>query len=206
MTTVRQIERYWNAKEYARLFRELIAARPEGRFRLEIEVRAPLAAALAVIRLDELTQSYVPLYTRLLRVLLMAQESDGGWGDPVTTAVCLRALLCGQGNGFAVERGLSYLANLQKDEGIWPNLPLRRMPADAHVSAFILCQLGDSPAFREAVRWADAVTWFERHADQLDEETHELWARASLRCRLHSGMASAGPMSGTDGSIWSSVA
>src|SRR3712207_5518067 len=111
MTTVRQIERYWTAKEYARLFRDLVAARPEAQFRLEVEVRAPLAAAMAVIRMDELAQSHTPLYTRLVRFLLSTQESDGGWGDPVTTALCLRALLCGQGKGMALERGVTYLAN-----------------------------------------------------------------------------------------------
>lgn len=185
MTTLRQIERYWLAKEYVKLFRELAAARPEGRFEFETEIRAPLAAALAVIRLDELVQSHAPLYARLLRSLLLSQESDGGWGDPVTTALCLRALLCGEGNGLAVERGMTYLANLQKDEGIWPSLPLRRMPADAAASAFILSQLGDSPVFRQAVRLDAAAVWFECHASELDEQAAALWARASLRCRIY---------------------
>src|SRR3954453_17414663 len=127
MITVRQIERYWMAKDYPRLYRELVAARPEAGFRLEVDVRAPLAAAMAIIRLDELAQSHVPLYSRLLRSILTSQEADGGWGAPVTTALCVRALLCGSGNGYAVDLGIEYLANLQKTEGIWPNLPLRRM-------------------------------------------------------------------------------
>lgn len=183
MTTVRQIERYWNSKDYERLFRELIAHRPEATLRLETEMRAPLAAALAVVRLDELTQSHVPLYARLVRAILLGQESDGGWGDPATTALCLRALLCGQGDGIAIDRGMKYLANLQKDEGIWPGLPLRRMPADPHVSAFILSQVGEHRAFRAATRVEQAVAWFDRHADELDEETLALWSRATLRCR-----------------------
>jgi len=192
MTTVRQIERFWNAKDYGRLFRELVSFRPEAKLRLDIEVRAALAAALAVIRLDELSQSHHPLYTRLVRALLASQEADGGWGDPVTTTLCLRALLCGNGQGVSVERGMQYLANLQKDEGIWPNLPLRRMPADAHVSAFILSQLGDSPAFRGAVRLADATEWFRLHVESLDDDTRTLWARATLRCRLRTTPAAEG--------------
>ena len=184
MTTVRQIERYWTSKSYARLFLELTAARPEGLFRLEPgAARAPLAAAMAVIRLDELTQSHVPLYGRLVRTILTAQEADGGWGDPATTALCARGLLCGRGDGLAIQRGLTYLANLQKSEGIWPNLPLRRMPADPHASAFILLQLGDDSGFRQAVRLAEAVQWFQAHGDELDEETRQLWDRARVRCR-----------------------
>ena len=138
---------------------------------------------MAVVRLDELAQGYVPLYSRLVRAILSAQESDGGWGDPVTTALCLRALLCGGGNGIVIDRGMVYLANLQKAEGIWPNLPLRRMPADAHASAFVLHQLGDSPAFRRAVRFSEAVEWFGANADRLDEETMLLWESAAYRCR-----------------------
>jgi len=184
MTTVRQIERCWTSKSYAKLFLELIAARPEGLYRLEPgAARAPLAAAMAVIRLDELTQSHVPLCSRLVRAILTAQEADGDWGDPATTALCVRALQCGRGDGMAVQRGLTYLANLQKSEGIWPNLPLRRMPADPHASAFILLQLGDDSGFRQAVRLAEAVQWFQAHGDELDEETRQLWDRARVRCR-----------------------
>src|SRR4029077_1477677 len=119
------------------------------------------AAALAVIRLDELSQSYLPLYSRLIRAILCQQQEDGGWGDLPTTALCLRALLAGNGDGVAIERGLDYLASLQKDEGIWPAAPIRRLPEDARVSLFILYQLGDHPRFRESVDFSRAVSWFE---------------------------------------------
>lgn len=185
MMTVRQIERSWNAKDHAKLFRELVAARIESSFRLETEMaRAPLAAAMALIRLEELSQSHVPLYVKLLKAILASQDADGGWGEPVATALCLRALSCGRGNGLAVERGMRYLANLQKDEGIWSNLPIRRMPADPHVSAFILYQLGDNPLFRESVRFRDAVVWFEGRDASLEEETFDLWDHARRRCRV----------------------
>ena len=185
MTTLRQVERYWEARTYEKLFRELLAARPESAFRFEFEAGwAMPAAALAVIRLDELSQSHTPLYARLVRAVLAGQEPDGGWGDLVTTALCLRALTRGRGNGMAVERGLSYLANLQKNEGIWPAGPLRRMPADAYASGLVLYELGDCPAFREAVRFHEAVNWFEANEPWLGEETRRLWDRARLRCRL----------------------
>ena len=90
--------------------------------------RAVPAAALSLIRLDELEQAHNPLSRKLLNVLLVGQELDGGWGDPLTTALCLRALLCGHGQGQAVQRALTYVATMQKAEGIWPKEPLRRMP------------------------------------------------------------------------------
>ena len=61
--------------------------------------------------------------------------------------------------------------------------PERRMPADPHASAFILLQLGDDSGFRQAVRLAEAVQWFQAHGDELDEETRQLWDRARVRCR-----------------------
>jgi hypothetical protein len=185
MMTVRQIERHWDAKTYDRLVGDLLTARPESAFRLGMDPNRPVcSAALAVIRLDELDQSNAKIYPKLIKTILLAQESDGGWGDLVTSSLCLRALFCGQGNGVAIERGLKYLADLQKTEGIWPNIPIRRMPADPYVSALVLYELGDQKAFREAVRLQDAVNWFAGHESQLDEATKELWQRAQVRCRL----------------------
>lgn len=185
MITIRQIERSWTARTYDKLFRELVATRPESTFRFEHEQgRSTPAAAMALIRMDELSQSYVPLYGKLLRAVLASQESDGGWGDAMTTALCLRALLCSSGDGVAIDRGLTYLANLQKTEGVWPAVPLRRMPADGYVSAFILLELGDNPRFRDAVRFSDAVAWFESHESGLDPTTRALWDRARHRCRI----------------------
>ena len=185
MTTVRHIEKAWLARTYDKLFRELVAFRPEASSRLEFESGQALpAAAMAVIRLEELSQTHTPLYARLIRAILAGQDPDGGWGELATTALCLRALLGGRGDGEAARRGLDWLANLQKPEGVWPHVPIRRMPADAYASAFVLYQLGDLPQFRSSVRFAQAVGWFETHHASLDEETRRLWDRARLRCRL----------------------
>jgi hypothetical protein len=186
MTTVRQIAKLWESKSYERLFRELLAARPEASFRLEIELSGPVpAAALALIRLNELNQGHALLATTLVRALLSAQQSDGGWSDPMTTALALRALLGCHGTGAAIDRGLFYFASLQKSEGIWPNVPIRRMPADPYVSAFILYQLAEFAPFRSAVRFFDALNWFENNEHTLDADSRRLWDRASLRCKLH---------------------
>ena len=185
MMTVRQIERHWDAKTYDRLLGDLLTARPESGFRLGLDPTRPVsAAALAVIRLDELDQSHAKIYPKLIKTILLAQEADGGWGDLVTTALCLRALFCGQGHGVAIERGLKYLADLQKSEGIWPNIPIRRLPADPYVSALVLYELGDQKAFRSAVRLDDAVAWFTANESNLDTPARELWHRARTRSRL----------------------
>lgn len=183
MMTVRQIERLWNARQYGRLFREMMAGRPEASLRLEGEIaRSATAAAVAIIRLDELSQPHVPLFGTLVRAILASQERDGGWGEPMATSLCLRALLCGNGHGEAVERGMRYLADLQKDEGIWPAVPLRRMPADPYVSAFVLFQLGSDASFRTAVRFDRALRWYAESESGLDGESRRLWDRAGLRC------------------------
>jgi hypothetical protein len=186
MITIRHIERLFSDHQHRRLYRELISGRPEATFALEpVLARVVPIAALGIIRLDELSQSASALYRRLLNVVLTAQQSDGGWGEPMVTAVCIRALLCGGGDGSAVLRGLAYLANLQQPKGSWPREPLRRMPSDAFASAFILMQLGDRKPFRRAVRFDDAIAWFAEGetARQFDSETRRLWSHAALRCR-----------------------
>lgn len=186
MITIRQIERLWGSKHYERLFRDLISNRPEGTIRAQMMLGQPMGtAAMGMIRLYELSQEHTPMYATLLRAILAGQQEDGGWGDAMTTALCCRALLLGGGVGAAVQRGLAYLASLQKAEGIWPNVPIRRMPADAYISAFVVYQLAEHVEFRNAVRFLDAINWFEEHESSLDAETQILWERASTRCRLH---------------------
>ena len=186
MITVRQIERYWNNRQYDKLFNALVENRPEASFPFDpAEARSTPAAAIALIRLDELSQSHVPLYGRLVRALLASQNvNDGGWGDPVVTALCLRALLAGRGNGAGIDFGMRYLADLQKAEGVWPAGPIRRLPADPAASAFVLFQLGDRLEFRTVVRFDDALAWFETHASSLDADARRWWESARLRCQV----------------------
>ena len=185
MQTTRQIERQWSARQYDRLARELLAPRPEYSPRLLAELsRSVPAAALALIRLDELNQSNHPLCGKLIRTIIAAQEGDGGWGDPLVSALCLRALMCSKGLGLCVHRGIAHLASLQKDEGAWPAAPIRRLPEDAFVTAFILFHLADHDAFRAAVRLDDALAWLTRHESALGDDARRLAHRATLRARL----------------------
>lgn len=184
MMTIRQIERLWNMKGFERLSRELLAARQEAAFALEGLNRPCAVAALAAVRMDELSQSHLSLYSQFIKVVLGAQESDGGWGDPAVTALCLRALMLNYGDGPAIAAGLGYLATLQRDEGIWPGGPMRRMPADPGASLFILYELGDDQRFQSAVRLSDAVRWFVQHDSELSCEYRSLFQRTRSRCRL----------------------
>jgi len=195
MVTNRQIERLWTAKGFTKLYKDLIASRPEAAFELDPNsTNSEAAAALAIVRLDEMSQSYLPLYSRLIRAILCKQQDDGGWGDLPTTALCLRALLAGNGDGLAIARGLDYLASLQKDEGIWPALPVRRLPEDARISLFILYQLGDHPRFRGAIDFSRAVSWFESNRHRLDRRLQSLWDRIRPRCGGYTRAAELFPM------------
>jgi hypothetical protein len=189
MITVRQIERYWVNRQYDKLFNALVENRPEAAFPFDLtESRSTPAAAIALIRLDELSQNHVPLYGRLVRALVASQNvNDGGWGDGVITALCLRALMAGRGTGACVDFGLRYLADLQKAEGAWPAGPIRRLPADPAASAFVLFQLGDRAEFRNSVRFGDALTWFATHASSLDADARRWWESARLRCQVYAG-------------------
>jgi hypothetical protein len=186
MQTVKHIERLWSARRYDALLTQLVACRTDAQFLplLQTNSLAIPAAAMAMVRLDELGQSGAPIYHKVLVALLASQESDGGWGDPILTALCLRALLGSRGAGESIDRGLLYLANLQKEEGIWPNIPFRRMPEDALTSVVVLYHLSHEPRFRNAVSFDSAVHWFDTHANQLDPQTRKLWLSTRLRCAL----------------------
>jgi hypothetical protein len=182
MLTVRRIERLWNERKYLQILEELIAPRVEAAAVAELaETPAASAAALALVRLDELHQPQAALCPRLIRSLLALQQTDGGWGDVATTALCLRALCLQNGQGRAIERGLEYLAALQQPGGIWPKIPIRRMPEDALVSAFVLAQLADNERFRDSIRFDAALDWFHCHRWSLDPGAQSLWDHARLR-------------------------
>ncbi|HEX4054928.1 MAG TPA: hypothetical protein VHX86_11740 [Tepidisphaeraceae bacterium] len=182
MLTVRYIERLWGARKYDRLLQELMSPRVEASAAGELALTpTACAAALALVRLDELHQPHAAICSRLIRTLVSLQESDGGWGDVATTALCLRALSLQNGHGQAIDRGMDYLAMLQQPTGIWPKIPIRRMPEDALVSAFAMFQLADNDQFRTAVDFDAACVWFDAHRWTLEPAAQLLWDHARLR-------------------------
>jgi hypothetical protein len=182
MLTVKRMQRLWNAKSYQALFQESLAGRPETLEPFEAhEGWAALAASAAMIRLAELDQSYLPFYSQLLRALIAAQQADGGWGDCTTTALALHALSNDKGHGVCIDRGVEYLVNLQQPSGAWPAVPIRRMPADAFVTAFVLYELADLPVMRKELNLQAALTWCRNNGEALDGAARLLWQRAAIR-------------------------
>lgn len=186
MLTVRQIERLFTARDFSRLLHDLTSHRADALIRWDSRASRPtLAAAMAAVRLDELSQAHHPFCGKMIHAVLTAQEADGGWGDPLTTALCLRALLGSKGNGMVVDRGLAYLAAIQQDEGSLPGGPFRRMPADSHVTAAVLYLLGEFPQVAAAFRLPEAADWMDLNLGTLDAPTRILWRHGSVRCRRH---------------------
>ena len=145
MLTVRQIERWWQMQAFDRMIDELCTGRAEAVGGIRQLFTGPAAAAaLAVIRLDELHQSHLPLAGKMVRFLIAGQAPEGGWGDAVVTALALRALSRNTGTGLSVERALDRLDDLQRDDGQWPREPFRRFEGDPAVTAFVLFQLAET--------------------------------------------------------------
>ncbi len=190
MITVRQIERLWNARDYSRMLSLLMDVRPETSLRAATELaKAIPVAAMAVIRLDELNQSSAAVYGRMIRTILCGQERTGGFGNPMVTALCLRALMCGCGFGSAIERGLGYLAWLQGPEGLWPREPEHCSAGDPYVTAFILHQLADDARFVEMIPTEGTFAWFRWHESVLDGDTARLWRSIMSRRAVGRGFS-----------------
>jgi hypothetical protein len=181
--TIKQAQRFWDSRQYDRLFTTLLAHRVERSDTLAAALRGSLpAAAMMLIRLDELDQAHVPLAQTLIRCLLACQATDGGWDDPMTTALCVRALQTSRGQGQAIDRGISYLADLQKPDGSWPREPIRRLAADAYTTAFVLFQLGTSRQFQQSIRVDDALVWLGANVHRSgDADAQRLWQQIVIR-------------------------
>lgn len=162
MLTMKQAERFWNLKAYGRLIDELCPGRAEAVGGIRQLINGPVAAAaLTVIRMHELLQSHHPFVGKMVRFLVASQASDGGLGDAVTTALAIRALATDRGTGQALESAIRFVDLLQRDDGEWPREPLRRMPGDPAVTAFVLLQLVESrlPQVKSLIdRTVDRIT------------------------------------------------
>jgi hypothetical protein len=203
MMNVRMIDRAYAARDFSRLLHDLTSHRADALVQWDPQASRPvLAAAMSAIRLDELSQAHHPFCGKLLQIVLKAQEADGGWGDPLTSALCLRALMANRGDGVAIERGLAYLAALQQEEGSFPAGPFRRMPADAHVTAAILYFLGEYAAVYQSIHVSAAADWLNSHTPTMNDATRVLWRHGKLRCRL---LVTA-PSNRNDPRLWAQVA
>ena len=182
MITLRQLQRLWQVKSFSRMSSLLLEMRAESSLRLAQEVARPLPlAALAIIRLDELSQAHTPFCAQMIRTILAAQEQDGGFGDALTSALCIRALSCCNGHGTAIDRGLKYLATLQKEDGSWPRIALRRFGGDAFITALVLYHLGENEKFIQATRAEAAFDWLSAQEPEMDPETTRVFRLVRMR-------------------------
>jgi hypothetical protein len=120
--------------------------------------------------------------------VLELQDADGSYGqDPLATACAAAALgqleraMTGDADPAvpaARHRALAALAAMQADDGLMRFAADRTWQERALVGAFILCLLAGDSDFRETVRFADMMDWFEQHRNELDQATEEYWLMA----------------------------
>jgi hypothetical protein len=165
------------------------------------------AIGLGLRRLVELTHGPTALGKDMARELLDLQDADGSYsGDPLATA-CVAAGLSAVlrehfPNGDIGSRQIlaqdepkvpeivaahaRTLASLTAMQGDQPGACGFRYPDDrtaedrALVAAFVLWLLAPDPQFRQAVRFAELLNWFEQRRNRLAPETHLLWSLARV--------------------------
>ncbi len=165
---------------------------------LQARLTQPVAAAgLGLRRLVELTYGPTPLSRDMTAALLDGQGPDGSFQgtcdrDPLATATAVGGLAAvlrehhGRNTqscpdlGDALDRALASLCAMQMEDGLFCHGDDRTIEDRALTSAFVLFLLARLPGFREAIRFADLMTWFDERADRLDDVTLELYQMASL--------------------------
>jgi len=190
MLSVYQIERHFRSRHIDTLLRGVSPLGMELPLPLMVRLSAePVAViALALRRVLELTYGPTPLSRELIAYLLEHQNNDGsfgdgttgnvnGPGDPLATAAvvaALTALAREHANtphpeaALARERAIAALANSQADSGLFSSAADRTTEDTTLNSAFILSLLAGDEEFRQSVRFADLLTWFEEHVDEVD--------------------------------------
>lgn len=164
---------------------------------LQSRLTQPIAAAgLGLRRLVELTYGPTPLSRDMTAALLDGQLACGSFvsnsdRDPLVAAAAVAGLAAvwrehhGSAEGQsgltdAMDRAMAALSAMQMEDGLFCHGDDRTLEDRALTSAFVLFLLARLPRFREAVRFADLMTWFEERADRLSDETLELYHMARL--------------------------
>jgi len=221
MISLHSIEKALEHSELDRLVADLAPGGAELPLPLRVALASSPAAplALALRRTVQLTYGPTPLSRDLLARLLDVLHAPGpdatgtgasgggggggGGGDLLglaATAAALGTLLAEHPDGEATpavraayDRALGALAAAQAGDGLFVGAAERTFTERVRHSAAALMLLGDQPAFRAAVRYAELVSWFDEHADRLDPTAERFWtiARAGDQAR-HAAEAAVG--------------
>ncbi len=199
MLSLHIIEKAIETRDYDRLIRELTANGLDLPLPLRVRLSSTDAAGLALglRRVVELTYGPTALSRGLTDRLLGLQSPHGGFGetdqhgrgtDLLATACVVAAfgrLLSEhqtvegrQRVQAAHDRAIAALAAGQAGDGLFVGSGDRTYIDRVRHTAFVVMLLGDNPGFRAGVRWAELMTWFDEHADQLDPVTERFWEMA----------------------------
>jgi len=192
MLSVNLLEKYFEAARFERILEGVL----DNGLELPLSLRIRLsqshfaAAALGLRRVVELTYVPTSLSREMTHMLLEAQEPNGSYGyDPLTTATVAAALgkvLREHHDGDQPEVTRAYhgamaaLGAMQDDRGLFVAVDDRDEQQRALTGAFILWLLADDEPFRESVRLAELLDWFESNSDRLDRGTLRLWQMARV--------------------------
>ncbi len=162
---------------------------------LQARLSQPAAAiGLGLRRLCELIYGPTSLSRAMVDTLIQSQLPDGTFAgcvdrDPLTTAAAAAGLAASlrehqadmqSPSAEALDRAFVGLSAMQDDEGLFRHSDDRTEQDRALTSAFVLFLLARLPQFRESIRFAELMTWFDERADRLDEDTAQLYHMASL--------------------------
>lgn len=165
MTSVRQIDGLWSEGRTRQLVTELTRFRPDFPASLidSLSSSAVVAAALAMMRLQELDQTLFASYEGLERKLLASQAEDGSFGSIPVTALACRALLVEPTSSEALRKGLEYLGSMQREDGSFPIDSPRRLPGDLLTTALCIYHLSRDDRAKRALRFELAGRWLADH-------------------------------------------
>ena len=159
------------------------------RARLLENEAGPLGLALRHVM--ELTYGPTALSRDMTVRLLALQGGDGSYGgDPLATAVAAAAIAAFTEQSphddaetpLALRAALTALAGMQGEDGLFCYHDDRTLDDRELVAAFILLLLANTPAFRQSIRFADLMTWFEVHEQPTDPDTGSIWRMARTAC------------------------
>ncbi len=195
MLSATHIQKLFDSHDHGRM----IGCLAQNGTALPLPLQARLTQSAAAIglglrRLAELIYGQTSLSMAMTDTLIQDQQPDGAFPgtvdhDPLTTAAAAAGLAAilreqqtvpDQGLTDALDRALIALTTMQDAEGLFHHSDDRTEEDRALTSAFILFLLARLPRFRETIRFAELMTWFDERADRLDEDAAQLYHMASL--------------------------